>query len=77
MLLAVKDFHDGFKGVVTLDTETGIVYARPDTDGTPIVNVFSIHHRDDDNLVYQGDAAIVLWRAIMRGAQILGNWEDE
>jgi len=77
MLLAVKNPNDKFKGITVLDTKTGIVYSRTDIDNSPLVTVFSIHYCQTDSIIYQGDAAIVFWRAIMRGAQILGNWEDE
>jgi len=73
MLLAVKNPHGAFAGIVALDTETGIVYSRTDRESVPLVEVRSVHHPGGARLTYSGDAAVVFWRAIMRGAQMLGD----
>jgi len=76
MLLAVKNPNNRLKGILVFDTETGVIYVRRDRGDEVRVSVLSIHHTPNDYIVYQGDAAIVFWRAIMRGAQILGNWDE-
>jgi len=74
VLLTVKNPNDAFAGIVALDTKTGIVYSRMDHEGVPLVEVRSIHNQNDVQLVYSGDAAVVFWRAVMRGAQMLGDF---
>jgi len=73
VLLTVKNPNNTFTGIVTLDTETGIVYSRTDRKGVPLVKVRSVHHPGGARLTYSGDAAVVFWRAVMRGAQMLGD----
>ena len=73
MLLAVKNPNDAFAGIVALDTETGIAYSRTDREGVPLVEVRSVHNQSNVRLVYSGDAAVVFWRTIVRGAQMLGD----